>query len=70
MRREVTNRVLSRIPPGEATAHGSMSYADLSTDSGFSSVTFDLALDDWDDFSDDNLRTACEGHGSSKTTGA
>lgn len=77
MSREATNRALSRIPPGEATAH--ISHADLSTDGGFSSdvlnVNFDLALDDWDDFSDDNFMTACEdlfhqGRGSAQTTGA
>ncbi|XP_017346765.1 probable ATP-dependent DNA helicase HFM1 [Ictalurus punctatus] len=76
MSREATNRALSRIPPGEATAH--ISHADLSTDGGFSSdvlnVNFDLALDDWDDFSDDNFMTACEdlfhqGRGSAQTTG-
>ncbi|XP_053095550.1 probable ATP-dependent DNA helicase HFM1 [Pangasianodon hypophthalmus] len=77
MRTEATKRALSRIPPSEATAHGSVSHADLSTDSGFSpevlNVTFDLALDDWDDFSDDNFMTACEdsyhqGRGSAQTT--
>lgn len=70
---------LSRIPPSEATAHSSVSHADRSTDGGFSSdvlnVTFDLALDDWGDFSDDNFMTACEdsydqGCGAARITGA
>ncbi|XP_060753854.1 probable ATP-dependent DNA helicase HFM1 [Neoarius graeffei] len=70
-------RALSRFPPCEATAHGSVSHVDLSTDSGFSSdilnVTFDLALDDWDDFADDNFTAACDdsyhqGRGSAQAT--
>lgn len=69
MRREATHRVLRGIPPDEATAQGSIPQANLSTNSDFSSVTFDLALDDWDDFSDDNFITAYEGRDSLQTTG-
>ncbi|GAA6085546.1 probable ATP-dependent DNA helicase HFM1 isoform X1 [Tachysurus ichikawai] len=64
MRREATKKALSRTLLGGASAHGSVSHADLSTDYSFSSdvlnVNFDLALDDWDDFSDDNFTTTLE----------
>ncbi|KAF5890936.1 putative ATP-dependent DNA helicase HFM1 isoform X1, partial [Clarias magur] len=69
MRREGTT--LSRIPPDED------SHADPGANGGFSSdalnVTFDLALDDWDDFSDEHFMAACEesyhqGRGSAQTT--
>ncbi|KAG7321558.1 hypothetical protein KOW79_014416 [Hemibagrus wyckioides] len=76
MRKEAAQKSLSRILPTETTAHGSVSLSDLNTDSDFCSdvlnVNFDLALDDWDDFSDENFTTACEesehyGRGSAPT---
>lgn len=76
MRREATKGAPIRTP---ATAPSSTSHVDLSTNSGFSSdvlnVNFDLMLDDWDNFSDDNFTTACDelyhpGRGSDPTAGA
>ncbi|KAF7700408.1 hypothetical protein HF521_003366 [Silurus meridionalis] len=51
-RRDATNRAPERIASSE---YGYVSNADLSPDIGFSSVTFDLTLDDWDDFGEDNF---------------
>lgn len=70
VRREGTTPALSRIPPDEV----SVSHADPGTHVGALNVTFDLALDDWDDFSDDQFMIACEesyhqGRGSPQTTG-
>lgn len=53
-----------------------VSHADLGTDSGFSfdslNVNFDLALDDWDDFSDDNSvkDSSHRGRNSDQSSGA
>ncbi|TSQ69526.1 putative ATP-dependent DNA helicase HFM1 [Bagarius yarrelli] len=77
MRRGAPNRALSTTPVGDATAHSSVSHAELSTDgvllSDILNVTFDLELDDWDDFSDDNFTPALQeshhqGRGSAPTT--
>ncbi|KAI5099398.1 putative ATP-dependent DNA helicase HFM1 isoform X1 [Silurus meridionalis] len=51
-RRDATNRAPERIASSE---YGYVSNADLSPYIGFSSVTFDLTLDDWDDFGEDNF---------------
>ncbi|XP_035390252.1 probable ATP-dependent DNA helicase HFM1 [Electrophorus electricus] len=64
IRRETTERPMSRIPASHKRTHAIISQPNLSTDSDSVpdalNVTFDLAGDDWDDFDDDNLVLACE----------
>ncbi|XP_049323067.1 probable ATP-dependent DNA helicase HFM1 isoform X2 [Astyanax mexicanus] len=57
-------RQMSRIPAHKSRDHTTSSCLDHSTDniSAFDglNVTFDLAIDDWDDFDDDNLVLASD----------
>ncbi|XP_037402500.1 probable ATP-dependent DNA helicase HFM1 [Pygocentrus nattereri] len=59
MRKDSSERLANRIPTNKSRAHTTNSHPDHSTESSFSSdvlnVTFDLAVDDWDDFDDANL---------------
>ncbi|XP_062872969.1 probable ATP-dependent DNA helicase HFM1 isoform X2 [Trichomycterus rosablanca] len=59
---DASDRQTSRNPANQSEAYGTTSRLGLSTDGSFSSdtlnVTFDLTVDDWDDFEDENLLLA------------